>query len=231
MKHLSTIEPLPLLNTEKQQFFIKRDDRLPHGGSKARKYTTLLPAILASGHKKALLKGGKNSNHIHYFSKLLQENGIEIGEEGFVVEEGGSQEESLAGAASLAHEIPNEFDHILIDAGTGMMAAALLNGVSAHVHVLQLAPLDFRKKYEAWFGPFPEERCTLHLPAKWRSFGSFTKPLLRFIVQFTAQTGIPLDPIYSGKLLYFTPQITQNLKGKILIIHQGVSPKSFLYKV
>lgn len=222
-----TIEPLPIYDTEEKFFFIKRDDQLPHGGSKSRKYATLLPAILESGHKKVVLKGGKHSNHIYYFSKLVREVGLEIAEEGFVVEEGGSQKESLPGASSLAKEIPNEFDHIVIDSGTGMMAAALLNGVGAHVHVLQLAPLDFRSKYEEWFGSFPESRCTVHLPSKWRSFGSFTKPLLRFISDFTEKTGIPLDPIYSGKLLYFIPEITQDLKGKILIIHQGVSPRSF----
>lgn len=223
----STIEPLPHFNTEDKTFFVKRDDRLPHGGSKSRKYASLLPAILQSGHKKVVLKGGKHSNHIHYFSRLAREAGLEVGEEGFIVEEGGSQKESLLGASSLAKEIPDEFDHLLIDAGTGGMAAALLHGVSAPVHVLQLAPLDFRKKYEEWYGPYPESQCTVHLPSKWRSFGAFTKPLLRFISDFTEKTGIPLDPIYSGKLFYFVPEMTKSLKGKILIIHQGVSPRCF----
>ena len=206
-----------------KDYFIKRDDELPHGGSKSRKYASLLPAILASGHKQVVLKGGKRSNHIYYFSKLLAEHGITVGTEGFVVEEGGSQEESIPGALTLPQDIPPGFDHIVIDAGSGMMAAALLHGVKSHVHILQLAPLDFKAKYEEWFGPFPHDRCTLHFPSKWRSFGSFTKPLLRFIDQFSAETGIPLDPIYSGKLFYFLPEITQNLSGKTLVIHQGVS--------
>ncbi len=223
----SRIHPLPIYDTSDKQFFIKRDDELPNGGSKSRKYTSLLPAIIAGGHKKVVLKGGKHSNHIYYFSKLLEEHGLEIGDEGFVVAEGGSQKESIAGALTLAKDIPDEFDHILIDAGSGMMAAALLKGVSVPVHILQLAPLDFQRAYEEWFGTFPKSRCALYLPAKWKSFGSFTKPLLRFISDFTQATGIPLDPIYSGKLLYFAPELTKNLKGKILIVHQGVSPRSF----
>lgn len=227
IKMMSRIEPLPIFDTKDKTFFIKRDDQLPHGGSKSRKYISLLPAILESGHQTVVLKGGRHSNHRYYFSKLLEHNGLTIGNEGFTVEEGGSQKESILGAMTLAREIPNTFDHILIDAGTGFMAAALLNGVAAHVHVLQLAPLEFSKAYEEWFGPYPRDRCSVHLPTKWRSFGAFTKPLLRFISEFTSLTGIPLDPIYSGKLFYFTPEITKNLKGKILIIHQGVSPRTF----
>jgi 1-aminocyclopropane-1-carboxylate deaminase len=256
ISHFPTrINPLELWNTESSKYYIKRDDELPFGGSKARKYLSLLPHILKSGKKDVLLKGGPQSNHLLHFTKLLLEKGIrphiflkgrqteQIGnflllsilqpyiywedpclEDAFVVEEGGSQSESIEGAFSLSQEILQDsitFDHIIIDAGTGFMASTLIYHFQKRVHTFLLAgnSSQFKQNYENWFGLFPD--TALHSPPKWRSFGSVSNGLMDFIKDFAKDTGIFLDPIYSGKLFYFAKDL--DLKGNILLIHQGGS--------
>ena len=56
-------------------------------------------------------------------------------------------------------------------------------------------------------------------------FAKTTPELLTFIDDFTAQTGIPLDQVYTGKMLYGITQLASNdywSKGQhIVAIHTG----------
>lgn len=59
--------------------YIKRDDELGFGlsGSKVRKYLTLIPFLVNSGFKEAVLIGSLNSNHILSLIQLIIENSIQ----------------------------------------------------------------------------------------------------------------------------------------------------------
>jgi 1-aminocyclopropane-1-carboxylate deaminase len=58
--------------------WIKRDDELSFGasGSKVRKYSSLVPALLDAGIEHAVVLGGRNSNNVIAAAQLLTEFGI-----------------------------------------------------------------------------------------------------------------------------------------------------------
>ncbi len=164
----------------------------------------------------------------------------QAGPETFVLQEGGSVPASLPGALTLPLDIvknESEFDHIFIDAGTGLMSIALILGMAfmskpGIVHVLLLAGSEegfieklngFHKDFEKMFDvqcPFPENFC-LRFPTNAKSFGATNRALFKEI-QIVAETeGFLVDPIYSGKLFYEARRLIPGLSGSKLIIHSG----------
>ncbi|MCK4934903.1 MAG: hypothetical protein KAR79_04885, partial [Simkaniaceae bacterium] len=117
-----------------------------------------------------------------------------------VIPEGASMNEALPGAKSLSIDIERNqrengliFDHILIDAGTGMTARGLIEGapLKSHIHILALAKCTF---------PNSGNPYTLHRPQNAKSFGSVNRRVFQTIRDVARKEGILLDPIYSAKL-------------------------------
>jgi len=169
-----------------------------------------------------------------------------LGPSGFVVPEGASCPPALAGAASLMLDlVRNEaslgqaFDHIFVDAGTGMSATGLLFAHQflqhpSQLHVVLMAdPEDVFKekieqyrpqwqamtKLEANPGPLP----LFYRPQTGKSFGSVNRAVLDSIVDIAKKEGLLLDPVYNAKLFSTVYQILANpeIKGNICIVHSG----------
>lgn len=163
-----------------------------------------------------------------YLSKLK--------EPGFILNEGASVAEALAGAMSLAEDIVrNEkaldlvFQHIFVDAGTGFSAAGLIKGLAqihhqSLIHVLLLADDEetFNNKLNKWIGMTPDNYQCLY-PSTARSFGSVNQVIKGEIRRLAREEGILADPIYSAKLFHEARRCieTEELKGNLLIIHSG----------
>ena len=164
----------------------------------------------------------------------------------FLLPEGASVQEALPGSLSLPLDILRnekdnhlQFDHIFIDAGTGLTASALLLGYawigkSSLVHILLLAEKEerfkeslkkFHRDFEQLLGnrsPLPERyRC--YRPSTAASFGSVNTAILREVCDIAGREGFFTDPIYSAKLFKEARSIIvqQQLEGNILLIHSG----------
>lgn len=169
-----------------------------------------------------------------------------------LIPEGAFLPEALEGALTLAADIlRNEselqvsFDHVFVDAGTGLQAIALILGMCwlkhpARVHVVLLADqrdafVEKLQRFHALFCerfaesmPFPSH-FTLHPPTNAASFGSVNKKVFECIASFARTEGVFLDPIYSGKLIFEGKKIIQEqeLSGNILLIHSGGTLSGF----
>lgn len=154
----------------------------------------------------------------------------------FVLPEGSSVVEALAGAMTLADDIiANEqqhaltFQHIFVDSGSGLTAAALCHGLQQHqhqarVHLLLLAGDEqyLGNKMRQWLGYVPSNfEC--FFPATAKSFGAVNQRIRQFMRQTAREEGILLDPVYSSKLFYSAKQRIeeQKLTGNKLVIHSG----------
>jgi 1-aminocyclopropane-1-carboxylate deaminase/D-cysteine desulfhydrase-like pyridoxal-dependent ACC family enzyme len=164
----------------------------------------------------------------------------------FVLPEGAHHPLALPGSLSLLIDIlRNEresgvrFDHIFIDAGTGMVAQSLLAGAAAlgrkttfHVVVLAGSIEDFQSELsrvmqyteeflDVSLCPVPD--YTLYYPATAKSFGSTNKTIFKEIQRVAREDGILTDPVYSSKLFLTARQTILNKKfgGNILLIHSG----------
>jgi 1-aminocyclopropane-1-carboxylate deaminase/D-cysteine desulfhydrase-like pyridoxal-dependent ACC family enzyme len=155
------------------------------------------------------------------------------GRNAFVVPEGAFCEPALSGALTLADDIRrNEktvrfsFPHVFVEAGTGLTAMALLQGLTPrhHIHIILLADDE-----EAFLGRMSDldilvqAPFTLHRPTVARSFGAVNSKVLETIRTLAYTEGILTDPIYSAKLFMTAQEIiaTQNLEGQALVVHSG----------
>jgi 1-aminocyclopropane-1-carboxylate deaminase/D-cysteine desulfhydrase-like pyridoxal-dependent ACC family enzyme len=167
-----------------------------------------------------------------------------------LIPEGACMVEALPGALTLGEDIvKNEyehdllFDHIFIEAGTGLAAIGLILSLAiikrrAHIHILLLALTkdEFLEKLRVFYQhlsqgsnqqiTWEELIHSLHFytPAIAPSFGATNQTIFETIIQVARQDGILTDPIYTAKLLLTAKQIildTSVIIGNILIIHGG----------
>ncbi|WP_349353015.1 pyridoxal-phosphate dependent enzyme [Flagellimonas sp. MMG031] len=143
----------------------------------------------------------------------------------YLLPEGGTNELAVKGCMEILTEADANFDYVCSAVGTGGTLAGLINASQSHQTVLGFPALK---------GDFLiEEIRTFAQNNRWRlvtdyHFGGYAKvdhQLIVFINRFKQETGIPLDPIYTGKMLFgifdlikkdFFPSGSQ-----ILAIHTG----------
>jgi len=166
------------------------------------------------------------------------------------IPEGACMAEALPGALSLGEDIGrNEqehrllFEHIFIDAGTGLAAIGLIMGLSMqgrhpHIHIVLLAltQQDFLKQFGEFYQQLLPamrhvlvwerliEKLHFYTPTTAPSFGSTNRQVFETMIQVARQDGMLTDPVYTAKLLYTAKQVilhTPDMTGPILIIHGG----------
>ncbi|SOD11261.1 1-aminocyclopropane-1-carboxylate deaminase/D-cysteine desulfhydrase [Pedobacter xixiisoli] len=151
-------------------------------------------------------------------------------DEAYFIDEGGASYEATIGCAEIITELEEHFDHIFCAAGTGTTAAGLLKGInqldlSTQLHVVPvLKGGDFIREEIA---QYEQDLSNLHLHINYH-FGGYAKTkteLIHFIRDFSAKTGILIDPIYTGKMFYAIRDLIEKEQidkdAKILAIHTG----------
>lgn len=119
--------------------------------------------------------------------------------------EGGAQILALKGVAELVAETRISYDTLCVPCGTGTTLAGIINAVPEQASVLGFAALknaDFlTAEVEAMLS---QSRNNWHINLDYH-FGGFAKTnagLNAFIEDFELKTAIPLEPIYTGKMMY-----------------------------
>jgi 1-aminocyclopropane-1-carboxylate deaminase len=148
----------------------------------------------------------------------------------FFIDEGGASTEGAQGVAELIDELPEIYNHIFCACGTGTTAAGIINGISAKSLSSKFNGVPALKG-----GDFLREDIDkllvqasnyhLHTDYHFGGYGKTTPELIDFIKQFIAETGILIDPVYTGKMLYALYDLVAKdhftSGSKILAIHTG----------
>jgi 1-aminocyclopropane-1-carboxylate deaminase len=148
----------------------------------------------------------------------------------FFIDEGGATPEGSKGCSELVAELTQHYDHIFCACGTGTTAAGIINGLTAHN-----LPAEFNAVPVLKNGGFLKEEIDnflitpstyqLHTDYHFGGYGKTTPELISFIKSFVATTGILIEPIYTGKMLYAVYDLAakQYFKpgSRILAIHSG----------
>lgn len=148
----------------------------------------------------------------------------------FFIDEGGASAEAALGCSELIAELNDTYDHIFCACGTGTTAAGIINGISQH----QL-PTCFNAVPVFKNGSFiaaeiekyliSKVNYQLHLDYHFGGYAKTTPQLIQFIEQFIPLTGILIEPVYTGKMLYAILDLAKkdHFKpgSKILAIHTG----------
>lgn len=148
----------------------------------------------------------------------------------FFIDEGGASPDGAKGCAELVDELTETYDYIFCACGTGTTAAGIINGLLSHQLSTAFNAVPVFKN-----GGFMKDEIDHYLttPTPYQlhteyHFGGYAKvdnELIAFIKRFVADTGILIEPVYTGKMLYAIYDLAA--KGyfkpgsKILAIHSG----------
>ena len=143
----------------------------------------------------------------------------------YVLPEGGTNALAIKGCEEILTAEDAVFDYICCAVGTGGTVAGLINAAQPHQTVLGFPALkgDFLTEEIRTF--VHNDRWKLVIDYHFGGYAKVDQPLIDFINLFKEKTGVPLDPIYTGKMLFaifdlvkkdvFTPGT------QILAIHTG----------
>ncbi|HSD07764.1 1-aminocyclopropane-1-carboxylate deaminase/D-cysteine desulfhydrase [Flavobacterium sp.] len=143
----------------------------------------------------------------------------------YIVPEGGTNEYAIKGCEEILTEEDATFDFICLAVGTGGTISGIINSALPHQKVLGFPALkgDFLKDEIRKFAT--EENWQLITDYHFGGYGKVTDELIQFINQFYKQTQIPLDPVYTGKMVFGVIDLIQKNyfpdNAKILLIHTG----------
>ncbi|WP_421944402.1 1-aminocyclopropane-1-carboxylate deaminase/D-cysteine desulfhydrase [Pedobacter sp.] len=162
--------------------------------------------------------------------KSLFDNHFGEDKNSYFIDEGGACLEATLGCAEVIDELTDIYTHIFCAAGTGTTAAGLLNGINNHKlkTKLNVIPVlkggDFIKDQISKYS-LNTENLVLHNNYHFGGYAKTTPELINFIKDFTAKTGLLLDPVYTAKMFYAITNLQKNNyfkpEDKILALHTG----------
>ena len=143
----------------------------------------------------------------------------------YLLPEGGTNDLAVKGCEEILTEEDAVFDYVCCAVGTGGTISGLINCSKTSQQVLGFPVLkgDFLN----------EDICSFAKNNNWKlisdyHFGGYAKvsdELIAFVNEFYLKYQIPLDPVYTGKMVFGVLDMIQKKKfpedSKILIIHTG----------
>lgn len=148
----------------------------------------------------------------------------------YFIDEGGASEEAVVGCSEIIAELTEHYDHIFCAAGTGTTAAGLLRGINQNqlqtkLHIIPVLKGGEFIKDEINNYQSDLNNLILHTEYHFGGYAKTTPTLITFIKEFTASTGILIDPVYTAKMFYAINDLASKnyfqKDAKILAIHTG----------
>ncbi|HEY0091753.1 MAG TPA: pyridoxal-phosphate dependent enzyme [Flavobacterium sp.] len=143
----------------------------------------------------------------------------------YLLPEGGTNELAIKGCEEILTCDDSDFDYICCAAGTGGTVAGIINTSAIAQRILVFPALK---------GDFLQKEITSYVSKNnWKvikgyEFGGYAKTspeLISFINDFRRDTGVPLDPVYTGKMMFGVMDLINTGffqdNSRILAIHTG----------
>jgi 1-aminocyclopropane-1-carboxylate deaminase len=162
----------------------------------------------------------RNKTSKQFIEGLKQEFG-----DFYLIPEGGTNDLAIKGCKEILSELDKDFNYICCSVGTGGTISGLINCSKPSQQILGFSALkgDFLKED---IGKFVEKKnWQLITEYHFGGYAKINEELISFINEFKSNFQIPLDPIYTGKMMYGIFDLMEKgffLHGsKILVIHTG----------
>lgn len=143
----------------------------------------------------------------------------------YLVPEGGTNALAIKGCQEIMTIEDEEFDFICTCVGTGGTVSGLINSSFGHQEVLGFSALKGDYLKNDILKMTENQRWKLITDYHFGGYGKITRELIEFINSFKEQAKIPLDPIYTGKMMFGLLDMVKRdtfARGtKILAIHTG----------
>lgn len=122
----------------------------------------------------------------------------------YLVPEGGANEHGVKGCKEIVGEIKIDFTHICCGSGTGTtlagIALSLPNEEKAIGFSVHKGGTAIAEKIKVWTGS--KNNYVLNNDYHFGGFAKTTPVLTKFVNDFSAETNIPVEPVYTGKMFF-----------------------------
>jgi 1-aminocyclopropane-1-carboxylate deaminase len=149
----------------------------------------------------------------------------------YLIPEGGTNALAIKGTKEILRNDDTEFTHIAGSIGTGGTFAGLASSTLSHQKLLGFSSLKGEFIHKEITDLLEEYKIDPRGPFQifdnyhFGGYGKFRPDLIKFIHWFYSKTQIPLDPVYTGKMMFGIFDLIENgyfEKGSsILAIHTG----------
>lgn len=144
----------------------------------------------------------------------------------YLVPEGGTNDFAIKGCEEILTDTDKEyFTHIICAVGTGGTISGLINSSSEKQQIIGFSSLKGAFLSDVIRNFVSKTNWSISDAYHFGGYGKVNDELIQFLNSFYSQTSIPLDPVYTGKMVfgvldwiekgYFPPN------AKILMIHTG----------
>ncbi|MGI0116679.1 1-aminocyclopropane-1-carboxylate deaminase/D-cysteine desulfhydrase [Zooshikella sp. RANM57] len=171
--------------------------------------------------------------HQFEMQKVLESQFLNNTNSVYWVPEGGSNLLAIKGTQEIAEYEPvKQFDYIFAACGTGGTLAGLIRGAVDQQQVIGVPVLkgggflqDVVEGFLRDSGFRDKKQWQLWLDGHWGGYGKISDQLHQFILSIEKDFSLPLDPIYTGKLVW---RVLEGIKhgeipsgSRVLMIHSG----------
>ena len=132
----------------------------------------------------------------------------------YLLPEGGTNNLAVRGCEEILDAGDSRFTHIACAVGTGGTVAGLINAAQPGQKVLGFPALKGEGLHHDISCLVTKDNWELVSDYHFGGYGKVTMPLVAFMNDFLDKTGIPTDPVYTGKLFF----------GVIDLIYKGYFP-------
>jgi 1-aminocyclopropane-1-carboxylate deaminase len=143
----------------------------------------------------------------------------------YLLPEGGTNKLAVQGCAEILTEEDVEFDYICCAVGTGGTLSGLINCSKDGQQILGFPALKGDFLHEDIRSFVGKTNWSLQTDYHFGGYGKTTAELIAFMNSFYVKHDVPLDPVYTGKMVYGVLDLIAKKvipeHSKVLMIHTG----------
>lgn len=147
----------------------------------------------------------------------------------YLIPEGGTNELAVKGVTEFARQLEHEvdFDYVCLSVGTGGTLAGMIEGLAQSKKVIGFSSLKGGEFLEEEIRKYTDKNGNWDLIHDYHfgGYGKTTSALIQFIEQIEMQFDLPLDPIYTSKMMFGILDLLKKRYFRsgsvILAIHTG----------
>lgn len=137
-------------------------------------------------------------NEESFLNKLLQ-----FESDYYLIPEGGTNELAVKGCEEILADIEIDFDYACCACGTGGTISGVINSLQKHHKVIGFPALKGAGFLNDEIGNYVDNNnWTLIESYHFGGYAKVNETLISFINAFKEKHNIPLDPVYTGKMMY-----------------------------
>jgi len=143
----------------------------------------------------------------------------------YILPEGGTNELAVKGCEEIIQPGDHSYDYLCCSVGTGGTLAGLIRASEQQQTVLGFSSLKGQGLTEDISKFVAAKNWNIHSEYHFGGYAKINEALVAFINEFKTRFAIPLDPLYTGKMMFGIMDMIQKNKfpngTRILAIHTG----------